>query len=135
AAEREAGLHRDAADRHVEVRARHVEADDAAGQRAAVESEHLLHRFPVRRSPRGSRQTNRNDHVLLLCALSRRRLTWSHWMFWNKALFSWCETISFMESSLRRRGEVVELDDRVGLGPDAELARVLESVVVRVDDL
>src|SRR5215470_10794759 len=32
-------------------------------------------------------------------------------------------------------GQIVELDDRIGLGPDAELARVGERRVVGVDDL
>jgi len=36
---------------------------------------------------------------------------------------------------LRRRRQIVELDDRVGLRPHAELARLLERPVVRVDDL
>src|SRR5437870_11383943 len=36
---------------------------------------------------------------------------------------------------LRRRSQIVELDDRVGLGPDAELAGILERAVVIVDDL
>src|SRR5437660_1573086 len=40
-----------------------------------------------------------------------------------------------MASSLGRRREIVELDDGVGLGPDAELSGVLEAVVVRVDHL
>src|SRR5581483_1283906 len=36
---------------------------------------------------------------------------------------------------LRRGRQVVELHDRVGLGPDSELPRVFEGVVLRVDDL
>src|SRR5438105_7036047 len=38
-------------------------------------------------------------------------------------------------SSLGGGGQVVELDDRVGLGPYTELARVGEGRVVRIDDL
>src|SRR5215831_11782476 len=32
-------------------------------------------------------------------------------------------------------GQIVELDDRIGLGPDPELARVGEGLVVGIDDL
>src|SRR5215475_5150881 len=32
-------------------------------------------------------------------------------------------------------GQIVELDDRIGLGPDSELPRVRERLVVVVDDL
>src|SRR5437867_11891872 len=41
----------------------------------------------------------------------------------------------FMAASLRRRCEIVELDDRICLRPHAELARVLEGIVVLVDHL
>src|SRR5439155_14151500 len=40
-----------------------------------------------------------------------------------------------MAASLRRRREIVELDDRICLRPHAELARVLEGIVVLVDHL
>src|SRR5215472_13494988 len=41
----------------------------------------------------------------------------------------------FMTRSFRRRGQVVELDDRIGLRPDAKLARLREGLVMGIDDL
>src|SRR5262249_38994880 len=56
------------------------------------------------------------------------RLTWIRLRVTHFMARSWAER-------LRRGGQVVELDDRVGLGPAPELARVGEGLVVSVDDL
>src|SRR5258708_30937573 len=59
---------------------------------------------------------------------------------WNGSGRTWCLPASAVASAmvtllLRCGSQVVELDDRVRLGPDAELPCVLEGIVVIVDHL